>query len=143
MTVTSGGRTYSGFSIVPKAFGGPEGVAWEFTGQAVAAMRFADCRYGESTFAEQAAGLVAQIAQAQSSAPFGDGLGLVASTLQDGEAVPPHQQCLSTPFQCIPQRVGLAATAWALFAGLRLNPLAPDGVMKICPGGPRRRAVRK
>ena len=35
-----------------------------------------------------------------------------------------RSQCLSTPFQCIPQRVGLAATAWAIFADLNLNPLS-------------------
>ena len=64
-----------------------------------------------------------RIHQAQQTAPFGDGQGLAASTLQDGDTLPPLEQCLSTPFQCIPERVGLAATAWAIFAELGRSPL--------------------
>jgi hypothetical protein len=43
--------------------------------------------------------------------------------LQDGDALPPLGQCLATPFQCIPERVGIAATAWAIFAERGFNPL--------------------
>lgn len=67
-----------------------------------------------------------QIAAAQDSAPFADRCGLVASTLQAGDSLPPFEQCLSTPYQCIPERVGLAATAWAICAETGFNPLAPD-----------------
>jgi hypothetical protein len=143
VTVTAAGMAFTGHSIVPKSFGGPEGIAWEFTGQTVAAMRVVDCQYGQGEFTAASESLVAQITQAQSSAPLGDGLGVVASTLQDGAAVAPREQCLSTPFQCIPQRVGLAATTWALFAEAGLNPLSPTPTLTICPPRPRRRAVRK
>jgi hypothetical protein len=63
-----------------------------------------------------------QIRHAQLSAPFGDGRGLVAATLQAGDTLPPYEQCLSTPFQCIATRVGLAATTWAILADLNVNP---------------------
>jgi len=132
VTVTAGGRTYRGFSIVPQPTAGPQGVAWEFTGQAVVAMRLADCLYQETRFKAAADGFVEQIMTAQASAPFGDGQGVVASALQDGDRLPPLEQCLSTPFQCIPQRVGLAATTWAIFAQRNLNPLSPSGILRIC-----------
>jgi len=142
ITISTAEQTFEGFSIVPKAFGGPEGIAWEFTGQAVAAMRLVDCLYGTLEFAATIAEMNAQVAKAQRDAPFGDGHGLVAATLQNGGTVPPREQCLSTPFQCIPARVGLAATAWALFADLGLNPLSTRPSLKLCPTQ-RRRAVRK
>jgi hypothetical protein len=34
---------------------------------------------------------------------------------------------LNIPFQCIPERVGLAATAWGIFAQREINPLDPLG----------------
>ena len=64
------------------------------------------------------------ILQAADSAPFGDGVGVVASTLQNGDTLPPVTQCLQTPFQCIPERVGLAATNWAIFANEGFNPIS-------------------
>jgi hypothetical protein len=143
VTVTSGGRTRTGFSLVAKPFGGPDGIAWEFTGQAIVAMRIVDCLYGETRFAPQAGSLVSQITEAQNNSPFGDGLGVVASTLEGGESVPPREQCLSTPFQCIPTRVGLAATTWALFADAGLDPLSPTSSLKVCLAYPHRRAVGK
>jgi hypothetical protein len=73
--------------------------------------------------------LYASAGQAQTSAPFGDGLGLVASTLPNGDQLPPGDQCLDTPFQCIPERVGLTATGWAIFAEQQLNPLASPVVV--------------
>lgn|GEM_PF-3395241 len=53
-----------------------------------------------------------------------------------GGLLPPIEQCLGTPFQCIPERVGLAATTWAILAELDVNPfrqalpacLSPDTV---------------
>jgi hypothetical protein len=122
-TVTAGGRTYSGYNIVSNPSSGPNGVAWEFTGQAVVTARFIDSLYNQSIFANAADFTLNQIRQAQISAPFGDGLGLPASTLQDGDTLPPLKQCLDTPFQCIPERVGLAATNWAIYADLAFNPL--------------------
>jgi len=47
---------------------------------------------------------------------------LVAATLQDGDTLAPIDQCLSTPFQCVPERVGIAATAWWIFAEMSYNP---------------------
>jgi hypothetical protein len=123
--VVAAGRPYSGFSIDTKTAVGPTGVAWEFTGQAVVLMDFVDALYGVTTFAKEAALYLAQIAQAQGTAPFGDGSGLVASTMAGGDTLAPLKQCLTTPFQCIPERVGLAATSWAIFAAKGLNPLSP------------------
>ncbi len=79
-------------------------------------MQFVDNLYGTSLFSNSASFYLGQIEQAQATAPFGDGEGLVASTLQNGDALPPIDQCLNTPFQTIPERVGLAATTWAIFA---------------------------
>ena len=122
-TVTAGGQTYDGFNIVSPATAGPEGVAWEFTAQIVVAMRLLDRLYGETRFAGAAAHYLGEIERAQAAAPFTDGRGLPASTLEDGDLLPPYEHCLSTPFQCIAQRVGLAATTWAIFAELGVNPL--------------------
>ncbi|HXH37441.1 MAG TPA: hypothetical protein VNN08_02335 [Thermoanaerobaculia bacterium] len=143
VTVTSGGKTRTGFSLVAKPFGGPAGIAWEFTGQAIVAMRIVDCLYGETRFASQGDSLLPQMAEAQNDSPFGDGSGVVASTLEGGETLPPREQCLSTPFQCIPARVGLAATVWSVFADAGLNPLSSIDTLKVCPAYPRRRAVRR
>lgn len=120
--VTAAGLTFQGFDIVPVPVSGPNGVAWEFTGQSVAAMQYLDRLYGQLSFAADAAFYLAQIRQAQTSAPFGDGQGLVAAALQDGGTLPPLDQCLNTPFQCIAERVGLAATDWAIFAEQGFNP---------------------
>lgn len=115
----------SGFSLVESPVCGADGIAWEFTGQAVVTMRFVDRLYGETDFEPEAQLYLGQLRQAQLSAPFGDGAGVVAATLQDGDALAPIAQCLNTPFQCIPERVGLAATTWAIFADRDLNPLLP------------------
>ncbi len=123
-TVSLGGRTYQGFSIDTATADGPEGIAWEFTGQAVVVMRLIDSLYGETALEADADLYLSQIRQAQLHDPFGDGRGLVASTLMDGDSLLPIDQCLTTPFQCIPERVGLAATAWAIFAERKFNPLS-------------------
>jgi hypothetical protein len=124
-SVNAGGRTFRGFDIVASPSAGPNGIAWEFTGQAVETMRFVDHLYGEFRFEPQAVRYLAQIRHAERLAPFTDGQGLVASTLQDGDTLPPIDQCLSTPFQCIAERVGLAATTWAIAAEMRINPFEP------------------
>ena len=49
-SITAGGRTFRGFNISPQPVAGPNGIAWEFTAQAIAAMRFVDTLYGESRF---------------------------------------------------------------------------------------------
>ena len=123
-TVTAGGQTFQGFDIVPTPVSGPNGVAWEFTGQTCVAMRYVDQLYADTRFESAADSCLAQIGHAQASAPFGDGQGMVASTLEGGDTLPPRQQCLDTPFQCIAERVGLAATTWAIFAEQKLNVFA-------------------
>jgi hypothetical protein len=115
-SITAGKKKFQGFDIVQTQTCGNNGVAWEFTGQAVELMSWVDALYNETTFEPQIQLYLAQIASAQTSAPFGDHKGLVASTLQGGQSLSPLNQCLSTPFQCIPERVGLAATTWAIFA---------------------------
>jgi hypothetical protein len=124
-SVSAGGLSYRGFSIDGTTADGPDGIAWEFTGQMVVLMKLIDKVYGETTFNAPAALYLRQIRRAQMSSPFGDGRGLVASTLENGDRLPPGEQCLTTPFQCIPERVGLAATAWAIFAERAFNPLSP------------------
>ncbi len=141
-TVTAAGQTYSGFDIVPTPDSGANGIAWEFTGQTVEAMNYVDALYYVTTFQAQANFYLGQIALAQSSAPFGDGLGIVASTLQGGDTLTPLNQCLSTPYQCIAERVGLAATSWGILAEKELNyykflpaPGDPPAAVSLTPPG--------
>ena len=125
-SISASGQSYQGFDLIePSEHGvndGPAGIAWEFTAQAVVAMRLVDSLYAQSQFTSLANFYLGQILQAQTMAPLGDGMGVPAATLQDGATVPPYQQCLVTPFQCIAERVGLAATAWAVFADQNVNP---------------------
>lgn len=121
--ITVENKGFSGFDLVAKPTVGPNGVAWEYTGQAIVAMQMLDQLYGVTTLQANAASFKSQIQLAQTSAPFGDGLGLVASTIQSGDALPPAQQCLATPFACLPERVALGATAWAIFTDLNVNPM--------------------
>jgi len=128
-TVTAGGRTYDGFDIVSTPDSGANGIAWEFTGQQVAAMSYSEWPYGEPYGFESAVNMyLGQIAQAQKDAPFADGLGLVAATQQGGDTLAPMSQCLDTPYQCVQERVGLAATAWAILAEQRWDVYAPVAV---------------
>jgi hypothetical protein len=126
-TITVGSSTFNGFNLVSAPVSGADGIAWEFTGQAVVTMLLMDRLYKTNTFGAAANLYTNQIRYAQVAAPFGDTQGVVASTMQDGDTLPPVQQCLATPFQRIPERVGLAATAWAIFAEQNLNPLSSPG----------------
>jgi PKD repeat protein len=123
-TVTATGQIFNGFDLVAPQTSGSNGVAWEFTGQTVVAMRYVDQLYAQTTFEASATGYVAEMLHAQTAAPFGDGLGLVASTLEAGDTLPPLDQCLATPFQCIAERVGVATTTWAIFADQSINPFS-------------------
>jgi hypothetical protein len=135
-SVEADGVLFSGFGLADEEQTGPPGIAWEFTGQAVLFFRFVDLLYGERRFEPQALRYLRELRRARDHAPFGDGRGLVASTLQDGADLPPLEHCLSTPFQCIPERVGLAATTWGIFAERELNPLGPISQFAGCEGGP-------
>jgi hypothetical protein len=147
ISATTAGQTvnYTGYNIVQDPTtsqfrpggpidGLPTGIAWEFTAQVPVTMGVVDRLYGTTEFANQAAAILAQLRQAQLSAPFGDGLGLVASTV-DGEndqgGYPPLDQVLGTPFQGIAERVGLAATTWAILADRNLNIFASSGVVQF------------
>jgi hypothetical protein len=124
-TISVGSLTFQGFDIVTTPVSGANGVAWEFTGQVVEAMRYVDQLYNQTSFESQADFYLAQIQEAQTFAPFGDNQGVVASTLQSGDTLSPLDQCLDTPFQnCPPERVGIAATAWMILAEQGINPLA-------------------
>ena len=123
-SVMADGLTFQGLDIVPPPPVGPAGIAWEFTGQPVETCFYVDSFFGSSTCGSLGQLYLGQIRLAQTSAPFADGLGLVASTLPNGDQLPPLDQCLNTPFQCIPERVGIAATAWAIYADMKVNPLA-------------------
>lgn len=115
---------FQGLDIVPPPPVGPLGIAWEFTAQPVETCFYVDSLFNSKTCGTLGQLYLTQLALAQTSAPFNDGLGLVASTLPDGTGyVPPLKQCLDTPFQCIIERVGVAATDWAIFAEQKVNPL--------------------
>lgn len=122
-TVSAAGQTFQGFNLIATTAAGPRGAAWEFTAQAVVTLSFVDRLLNSSQFANPMNLFSAEIARARDAAPFGDGRGLVAATLANGDQLTPIEQCLSTPFQCIPERVGLAATNWAIFAESNINPL--------------------
>lgn len=126
--IRAGGREFEGYSLVEQPVAGPRGIAWEFTAQMVVAMRAVDAHYGERRYAARIAALLEEIRRAQSFAPFAEGGGIPAATLENGEQVPPYESCLSTPFQCIPQRPGLAATVWAVLAERGWNPLGRDAI---------------
>ena len=125
-SVTAAGLAFQGFDLIQASehlpADGPAGIAWEFTGQQVAAMKLVDTLYGGSQFAGSAATYLNQIQQAQTAAPFTDGLGIVASTLENGDTVAPYDQCLVTPYQCVAERVGLAATIWGITAEQGFDP---------------------
>jgi hypothetical protein len=129
-SITVGSQQFTGFDIVPNPLPAADGTvtngdAWEFTGQVVETMRYVDQLYNQTSFESQAAFYLGQIKLAQTSSPYGDGQGVVASTLQNGNTIPPVDQCLNTPFgNCPPERVGLAATTWMILAEQRFNPLA-------------------
>jgi len=136
-TVTAGGQAYQGFDIVAAPSAGANGVAWEFTGQTAETCNYLDGLLNVTTFQVCIQTYIPEILQAHNSAPFGDGLGLVASTMQDGDVLPPVSQCLRTPFQCIPERVGLAATNWGIIADQNFNPLsAADFSLNASVPGP-------
>jgi uncharacterized protein (TIGR03437 family) len=126
--IRAGGREFEGYSLVAQPVAGPRGIAWEFTAQLAVAMRAVDAHYGERRYAERIAALLEEIRRAQAYAPFAEGGGIPAATLENGEQIPPYEACLSTPFQCIPQRPGLAATAWAIFAERGWNPLGREAI---------------
>lgn len=123
-SISAGDQHFTGFSLVTAPMSGADGIAWEFTAQAVVTLSRLDRLYGSNTFGSAVSTYTHQIQTAQTAAPFGDGFGLVASTLQNGDLLPLDSQCLNTPFQCIPERVGLAASAWAIFAEQQINPLS-------------------
>ncbi|WP_089937082.1 hypothetical protein, partial [Candidatus Entotheonella palauensis] len=121
------GQTFEGFHMgLPAKTDNPPGIAWEFTAQVIAAMRILAPRLPEKRLAERIDFYLRQLEHAQAHAPFTDGMGLVASTRPEGERLPPREHCLPSPFQCIPMRVGLAATTWAIFADQGFNPLPQD-----------------
>jgi hypothetical protein len=107
-------HTYSGYSLVtPSEAVAPLGTAWEFTGQAGDVIAISG---------GNPSSVLINLRSARNTAPFGDRLGLVASTLANGDTLAPDSQCLSTPFQCIPERVGIAATSWWILAEREYNP---------------------
>jgi hypothetical protein len=121
-TVQAGGRRFHGVSLVRRPTSGPNGITWEFTAQLVSAMRQVDELYRQDSYRDRIRLFLSEIRNAQTFAPFGDGEGIVAATLESGDRVPPYEQCLRTPYQCIPERVALAATTWSIFAEQGFNP---------------------
>ena len=121
-TVTVAGNSFQGFDLVTAQ--ASTGVAWEFTGQVNETCNYIDSILNITTFQSCTQNYLPQILDAQNQAPFGDGVGIVAAVLQGGDTTPLANQCLTTPFQCIPERTGLAATNWGIIAEAGYNPLA-------------------
>jgi uncharacterized protein (TIGR03437 family) len=128
--ITAGAQTYLGFDVVQQpvapvgvAFGA-DGIGWQYTAQVIAALKFVQSLYpGSATddFVSQANSYLSQIQQAQQNAPNSDGNGLVAAILNQN--VQPYDQCINTPFGCLPARLSLSATAFAIFAEQGFNPM--------------------
>ena len=118
-TICADAQVFDGLG--PQAPDSPA-ISWELTGQAAEGCKYLDKVLASTAFQDCAAKYVAQLRSAQSTAPFGDGLGLVGSTLPGGDNLPPSRQCLQSGSQCIPERVSLAATAWAIMAEAGHNP---------------------
>lgn len=121
-TATVDNVTFSGLGLIapPPA----PGIAWEFTGQAVVTCSYLDALYVATSFQSCVQSYQSDSLQAANSAPFGDGAGVVYSTVPSGDTLALTSQCLKTIFDCIPERVGLAATIWAIFSDRGINPLA-------------------
>jgi uncharacterized protein (TIGR03437 family) len=128
LRIRAGGREFEGYNLVAQPVAGPPGIAWEFTAQLVVTMRAVDAHYGERRYSARIAALLEEIRRAQALATFAEGGGIPAATLDNGDQIPPYEACLSTPFQCIPQRPGLAATLWAIFAEKGWNPLGREAI---------------
>ncbi|MFN7921455.1 MAG: hypothetical protein U0Q16_15240 [Bryobacteraceae bacterium] len=134
--VSAAGTQFQGFNLVTTPSQGPQGIAWEFTGQAIVTMRLVDALYNETRFKPLADLYVPAMRKAQTLAPFSDSTGIVASTMEGGDTLLPYQQCMTTPFQCIASRVGMAASTWGAFADLNVNPFgshAPPTVLAPLP----------
>jgi len=69
-TVTVGNQTFQGFNIITTPTSGANGVAWEYAGQAVDAVRYIDRLYMHTSFESQANFYLGQIQIAQILAPF-------------------------------------------------------------------------
>lgn len=122
LTVNAAGQEFQGFSLTARPTDGPNGIAWEFTGQTVVALQEADLLYGETSRQEMATKYLGQLRKAQTTAPYTDGRGIPAATMPNGDRLTPVESCISTPFQCIPERVGLASTVWAVYGEQHFNP---------------------
>lgn len=87
-------------------------------------MKFVQSFYpgsGTGDFLTRARFYLSQIQQAQQHAPNGDGSGIVAAVLS--QSVLPYDQCINTPFGCLPARLSVSASAFAIFAELGFNPM--------------------
>ncbi len=136
--VTAGGQTYLGFNAVQQPVApagvapGTDGIGWQYTGQVIVALKFVQSLYrGSATddFVSQANSYLSQIQQAQQNAPNGDGNGLVAAILSQN--VQPYDQCINTPFGCVPARLSLSATAFAAFAEQGFNPMVIPATLSV------------
>jgi len=119
------GTAWHGFDLVAAPPTGPNGIAWEFTGQVVVAARIADALYDDSRFETVPIAILADLQNAQAQAPFRDMRGLVAATVAGGDTLDPREQCLSTPFQCIPERWVSRQRSGVSLRQRTVNPLTP------------------
>jgi hypothetical protein len=90
--------------------------------RAVMAMHLADTVYGSPRFEPSANFYLIQLRNAQQSAPFGDGLGLVGATLQTERWSIPVMGYLPVGRDGVRNRFDAVATAWAALADQGVNP---------------------
>jgi len=102
------------------------GIAREFGDQMVVTMRYVDQNFNQTFFESYRPSFILDRLGRHRCWPlWGDGQGLAASTLENGNTLPSVDQCLNTPFDnCPPERVGLAATNWMILAEQQFDLLA-------------------
>ncbi len=146
--VTAAGQVFQGFNIVASPVSGPTGIAPEFSGQMVVALRRAGRRYGDQALVDAAESTLLALRRIRAAAFGSESTGAyAAAALDGGDTVPPAEQCISTPYQCIAQRVGLAATVWAgILAEDDVNPFdvanAGSAAQRLSAGLPAGRSAR-
>ena len=119
-TVSAAGRVFEGLG--PNSLDAP-GISWELTGQTAETCRYLDKVLATASFQDCASKYSAQLLATQLLHPSQTALAWSAAHFQRRE-LPPTQQCLHSESQCIPKRLGLAPTAWAIMAQQGHNPLA-------------------
>ena len=127
--VSASGRDWDGIHPATGQPSTPDGISWDATALATLALQATSAQYPESSaeFRDRASAFLTQLRQAQET--LGGGRGIVSATIQGEENLPPYEQCLTTPFGCLPSRMSVSATALAFAADLAFNPFSPPPIV--------------